>query len=920
VNVCVCFRERVRATDCGCVLVLCGFSRRWISSHARDNRTSCPLTRAHTGQEVLLHTRTNTHTHHVHKHIAPCKPHVDLLSLTNPGPLGRLVHGFRFHLYDLLYALNSLCKTHDGNVVGVECGLVDVAVAVTGRWQELEHEECLLPGSKASKDCSQSVLAVSMEILVRLVSTESCRRRMQDLKVHTLLDSLVQAGRGASRQHLQHLLSALAHAPRQGNAKNLSAGSDMQAEMLALKEELDLVHQGAAFVEASLEASVLQVEQLRRELNHRKAETDVLRTEKDELERVARMLEGENEQLQAQLACTNKDHDLEQRLAEVEAELVACKSDAEHAEIAAACARKDVHSLQEAIEAVKEAACEVEIGKDAMLAERDEELVSLRRDLERMMSLRQDVDTKDKAGAALTKYHSDVEHAQSMCADQGSTRQICIEEQEERHVRELAARDKTFLDLQNELRIAEAGHKESKAMIKALLHKIDEATEKAATDKQMEKELRLELTRAKEEADILRAELAKTISDTDLAHNATASAHRDLASITSLHQDLIKEMQNQQARGLSEQDTTIRDMQGQLKAREQEAEGLRRELTQTQSEMDVFRTDKDKLEAVAGMLRSETQELQARLASAENALFTAEEGARKVEAGKDAALAERDKAIEELQDKNASILMDLAEREESIRDQESRLKIIQDDKEQEITTLKHDLSAAAAILTTNVKDAEEEIMTLRQVLGAFMEEEKDAMVAEQNNAVQGLQDRYAMDLAEREKACRDMEDQLVRSKEQLDVEVAKLNASVSSSFALVKRMRQLEDERDTMVAAHNDKVDALNQALRETEVALTKRQEEHNVEQDVLRKELLAKDLAVKELQAHACEENRVEKQLQPERIVGRGIEDDPGGICTQETEMLLRDKVAQLLIYCENLEQQNDRLTQEVCQCLPPP
>ena len=92
------------------------------------------------------------------------------------------------------------------------------------------------------------------------------------------------------------------------------------------------------------------------------------------------------------------------------------------------------------------------------------------------------------------------------------------------------------------------------------------------------------------------------------------------------------------------------------------------------------------------------------------------------------------------------------------------------------------------------------------------------------------------------------------------------------------------------------------------------------MEQDVLRKELLAKDLAVKELQAHACEENRVEKQLQPERIVGRGIEDDPGGICTQETEMLLRDKVAQLLIYCENLEQQNDRLTQEVCQCLPPP
>ena len=38
--------------------------------------------------------------------------------------------GIRFRTFDVLYALQSLCECHDRDLIGIECGLVDVAVQV----------------------------------------------------------------------------------------------------------------------------------------------------------------------------------------------------------------------------------------------------------------------------------------------------------------------------------------------------------------------------------------------------------------------------------------------------------------------------------------------------------------------------------------------------------------------------------------------------------------------------------------------------------------------------------------------------------------------------------------------------------------------------------------------------------------------
>ena len=41
---------------------------------------------------------------------------------------GRPLRGITFRVYDVLYALDSLCKCHERDLIGIECGLVDVAV------------------------------------------------------------------------------------------------------------------------------------------------------------------------------------------------------------------------------------------------------------------------------------------------------------------------------------------------------------------------------------------------------------------------------------------------------------------------------------------------------------------------------------------------------------------------------------------------------------------------------------------------------------------------------------------------------------------------------------------------------------------------------------------------------------------------
>jgi hypothetical protein len=44
-------------------------------------------------------------------------------------------NGILFRVYDVLYALDSLSKAHEPNMIGIECGLVDLAVQVTAEWK-----------------------------------------------------------------------------------------------------------------------------------------------------------------------------------------------------------------------------------------------------------------------------------------------------------------------------------------------------------------------------------------------------------------------------------------------------------------------------------------------------------------------------------------------------------------------------------------------------------------------------------------------------------------------------------------------------------------------------------------------------------------------------------------------------------------
>ena len=47
---------------------------------------------------------------------------------------GRHLNGIHFRVYDVLFALDSLCKYKERDLLGIECGLVDLAVQVTAEW------------------------------------------------------------------------------------------------------------------------------------------------------------------------------------------------------------------------------------------------------------------------------------------------------------------------------------------------------------------------------------------------------------------------------------------------------------------------------------------------------------------------------------------------------------------------------------------------------------------------------------------------------------------------------------------------------------------------------------------------------------------------------------------------------------------
>jgi hypothetical protein len=54
-------------------------------------------------------------------------------------------NGILFRVYDVLYALDSLSKAHEPNMIGIKCGLVDLAVQVTAEWNLSSMTERNLP-------------------------------------------------------------------------------------------------------------------------------------------------------------------------------------------------------------------------------------------------------------------------------------------------------------------------------------------------------------------------------------------------------------------------------------------------------------------------------------------------------------------------------------------------------------------------------------------------------------------------------------------------------------------------------------------------------------------------------------------------------------------------------------------------------
>lgn len=90
---------------------------------------------------------------------------------------GRPLRGITFRVYDVLYALDSLCKCHERDLIGIECGLVDVAVQVTAQWRP-DQFASIFSDAKAS---THPVLELSSDILMHLAHSEACRQRMLDL-------------------------------------------------------------------------------------------------------------------------------------------------------------------------------------------------------------------------------------------------------------------------------------------------------------------------------------------------------------------------------------------------------------------------------------------------------------------------------------------------------------------------------------------------------------------------------------------------------------------------------------------------------------------------------------------------------------------------------------------------------------------
>ena len=118
---------------------------------------------------------------------------------------GQHTSGIRFRVYDVLYALASMCKCHERDLLGIECGLVDVAVQVTAEWRPGKYAS-IFSDAKAS---THPVLELSTDILVHLAQSKACKARMRELYLESILDRLLLTAEGRVRDHVLKVLWVL---------------------------------------------------------------------------------------------------------------------------------------------------------------------------------------------------------------------------------------------------------------------------------------------------------------------------------------------------------------------------------------------------------------------------------------------------------------------------------------------------------------------------------------------------------------------------------------------------------------------------------------------------------------------------------------------------------------------------------------
>ena len=136
--------------------------------------------------------------------------------------------GIRFRTFDVLYALQSLCECHDRDLIGIECGLVDVAVQVMAdlalagtrqltvlSWDGGQTGQLVSTLCSDTKETEENVekpqtsthpvMELSADILMHLAHSEQCKERMRDLHLESTLNRLLQET-GSERDHLLELL------------------------------------------------------------------------------------------------------------------------------------------------------------------------------------------------------------------------------------------------------------------------------------------------------------------------------------------------------------------------------------------------------------------------------------------------------------------------------------------------------------------------------------------------------------------------------------------------------------------------------------------------------------------------------------------------------------------------------------------